>query len=338
MNTEYVTQFVNAVKRGDDASAVFLLGNGRVTINSSVISEFQGARLSCPLIFPAIEYAREEVALALLRFGASIESFRCLADGDSRTPAGDAIVNGNISALSLCLRLRGNLSCVFRSGDSSPKAYSGLNTAIFTANVDSLVYLLDEVLTTRPLHISIAAAATLPCLARRGSHAKAIFKVLESRGFNFKSLEEVKFDPDACANACCGFPGLVSAADVLLAGAWKSGDAGFLRYLLKGLGLVSTAAKMASLKDLETGDFFQKITDAISPRRLGDAMAKYECAECQAAGPTKTCAGCKVARYCSTECQRSHWKNGGHKKECARVQRHSREGANRGASGSAWSN
>ena len=32
------------------------------------------------------------------------------------------------------------------------------------------------------------------------------------------------------------------------------------------------------------------------------------------------CAKCKSVRYCSKECQTTHWKKGGHNKECKRIQ------------------
>ncbi|EER05690.1 hypothetical protein Pmar_PMAR011736, partial [Perkinsus marinus ATCC 50983] len=37
-------------------------------------------------------------------------------------------------------------------------------------------------------------------------------------------------------------------------------------------------------------------------------------------GKLKTCSRCKVARYCSTQCQASDWK-AGHKRECPLITR-----------------
>lgn len=34
----------------------------------------------------------------------------------------------------------------------------------------------------------------------------------------------------------------------------------------------------------------------------------------------KVCVGCRSVRYCSDECQKSHWEEGGHKRQCKRLQ------------------
>ena len=57
--------------------------------------------------------------------------------------------------------------------------------------------------------------------------------------------------------------------------------------------------------------------DAPSPvHSYSELPARYdeECLRCGATGDLRICAGCRVARYCSAECQRAHWKQ--HKKSC----------------------
>lgn len=40
------------------------------------------------------------------------------------------------------------------------------------------------------------------------------------------------------------------------------------------------------------------------------------CARCTSAAGTLRCSRCKVTSYCSQDCQKEHWKSGGHKKQC----------------------
>ncbi|KAJ3294013.1 hypothetical protein HDU76_006990 [Blyttiomyces sp. JEL0837] len=51
----------------------------------------------------------------------------------------------------------------------------------------------------------------------------------------------------------------------------------------------------------------------------GDDMASVsrQCLACHTVGRTKTCAGCRVARYCSTNCQIAHWIRG-HSAQCGK--------------------
>lgn len=322
----FINQFIVAVRGGDDASAVSLLENGRVSYNSHSVSEINGVRYPAPLIFIAVSLVREQVVRTLARLGASIDSLRDYAGEESRTPAGDAIARNNIPALSLCFRLGANLSCVRRTKieRASPvlQDYSAVETAIRKGKPDSLVFLFDKVYTARPVNISPVAMGCLPHMANTNSHAKVIFKILESRGFNFECLGELTYDTSSKLPASNGE---LTVADLLLTSVQKSGDADLLRYLAKDLGLVSTAGKMENAKNVELRDKSELTADGVSPRQAD--LTKYKCAACEAVGATTFCPVCKVPRHCSTECQRRHWKTGGHKKICKEFQRRAKEEA-----------
>ena len=47
----------------------------------------------------------------------------------------------------------------------------------------------------------------------------------------------------------------------------------------------------------------------------------HSCAACNItdSGASKKCSGCNMRYYCSTACQKEHWKTGGHKHECAEL-------------------
>lgn len=130
MNSRRVSQFVDALERGDDAYALSLVEKGRVTIDSLHFMEDDVGRFSRHLIFFAVQFGREEVARSLVLFGANIDSFRYMLDGDSFTPACDAIYDDNIPALSLGIRLGANMSCVYRMTSTPERVFSGLEIAI----------------------------------------------------------------------------------------------------------------------------------------------------------------------------------------------------------------
>jgi len=55
-----------------------------------------------------------------------------------------------------------------------------------------------------------------------------------------------------------------------------------------------------------------------------DASATKRCASCgnekgPNGAPLVNCANCKLVFYCGRDCQRAHWKNGGHKAACAQL-------------------
>ena len=54
--------------------------------------------------------------------------------------------------------------------------------------------------------------------------------------------------------------------------------------------------------------------------RALDAVTSM-CCSCGDEGENlQTCSRCKCAFYCSKDCQRSHWKSGGHKIKCKQIQ------------------
>ena len=52
-------------------------------------------------------------------------------------------------------------------------------------------------------------------------------------------------------------------------------------------------------------------------------LIPFETVDCSGCGrpsvKLRTCSGCRCAAYCSRECQARHWKEGGHKRECAQL-------------------
>jgi hypothetical protein len=67
-----------------------------------------------------------------------------------------------------------------------------------------------------------------------------------------------------------------------------------------------------------------------TPKSL-KARAKVEldnikCSSCDFVQPVKekcrTCGQCQLTRYCSKECQKKHWKDGGHKLSCVKYIEH----------------
>jgi hypothetical protein len=61
----------------------------------------------------------------------------------------------------------------------------------------------------------------------------------------------------------------------------------------------------------------QVITIAVSAASITAGRLIYMCGACSAAGASKVCTGCRMVRYCSKECQLTHWKQ--HKAQCKEV-------------------
>lgn len=220
MTSESVNQFMVALNREDGAAALTLMENGRVTIHSVYFLEVNGFQNSALVIFGAVELVREQVVLALIRLGANIDAIRDMGNGSVVTPAGATIFQSNVPALSLCFRLGANQAGVYRTNDLPAMLISGLQVALGSGNHAPLICLLDEVYTARPLRLNKGEVTALVALAIRGSPAKTFYEALESRGFEVKSLVEMKCKPSD------EYPHATSMGDFLLSVAQKSGDAG----------------------------------------------------------------------------------------------------------------
>lgn len=61
-------------------------------------------------------------------------------------------------------------------------------------------------------------------------------------------------------------------------------------------------------------------------RPVKDKKKVSVCAQCGDANNLKTCGACGVVFYCSSTCQKAHWK--GHKSDCKRWQSEKAEGTN----------
>ena len=84
-----------------------------------------------------------------------------------------------------------------------------------------------------------------------------------------------------------------------------------------------TAAQVEELSDEQIWFQIKLYTD--EPNQPGGNI-HYDLRICDYCGDTETmlgnykcCSACKVTRYCSKECQRAHWTQGGHKHACGHV-------------------
>ena len=82
-----------------------------------------------------------------------------------------------------------------------------------------------------------------------------------------------------------------------------------------------SAARIRSLLQADGFVVSEKRAKALKARRVAEAGATPShstssalCASCSAPGASAICTQCMTARYCNSECQRTHWKQ--HKPEC----------------------
>lgn len=248
MRTVYLVQFVDALRRGDasgDAFALTLLEKGRVTIRSTISGESHGVNDPLPVLHIAVRFVRERVVRALLRLGADINAAHYSpTNGLYRIPTGEAIIMGCASGLALCHTVGASMSVVARRQDgdgSGTTDDSAIAAAIREKQSTCLAFLLEKVYPQKPIKLDRWEMTGLCVCALHGGPVKALFKVLENEGFNFKSLKDVEFNeehPD----------GMMMLNDVLLTSAQKSGDTDLLRYIVKDLGVVSTTGKLDASK------------------------------------------------------------------------------------------
>lgn len=331
MDAVYVQRFVTALRAKNDAAALSMLADGQVTIHT-LFTDTNSNRM--PLIVAAVYTERRKVVEAFARHGANINQLIRADNGFRKaTVLGWAILNGHASMLPVLHRLGATMSqvYVFMSLGTSKleQSFSAVETAIHIIEPGCLLYLLDAAnprIVPRPIILTKLSMMDLCHASSTGRRAIPIFKALKTCDFDFGTLKQalpVEFRGPSVAGGSAHrrAPNPVSYADFLLMCAVESGDVSLMRYLVKQLGMVSPVGNMEATKDYEDLRKSLQFFDNFHGPRPGAPLAKYKCASCESVCATKWCPACKVTRYCSVECQRVHWKSGGHKKGCKELQR-----------------
>lgn len=300
MEEENVNQFVRALEGEDDDSAISMLEEGLVSIHSIAPHGDSG---NSTMLLCAVGRSREVVVRDLVRRGAKLDVLHNLSGqvgggGNCISAPGLAIFQGNIPMLRLCHDLGAGMSCV-QGSRSAP--VSAVQLAISNRQHGCLKCLLDVVLPSRPVDLSVDELSVLCVAMRHGKSAIGLLTLLKSRGFDFRVFEQMK-PPGARSDA-------MSFADIFMSTARSSGDVDLMRFLVSDLGLRLSEEKMGDVSN------FLAHSDG---RGLGASANVFKCAACDAEG-AKVCTGCRVIRYCSEECSRKHWTTGGHKVECKKM-------------------
>lgn len=270
------------------------------------------------MLYLALLYEREAVARELIRLGADVDEIGCKYDDGNQSTAVDAsIMRGRPSQLSICHRLGASMSAVIR--EDGGNTWSALGLALRQKQLGCLSFLLDEVLPARPVALDREETRALGYVVDAGSfrEVKDVCEALRTRGFDFRKLNDcfAAREGDRCRN--------LFMSDWLLAKARTSERAGLLSYFVKELGLMSR--KNVQEQFVNAG-FFHNSPEPSASSSLAP-LTKFECASCNSLAATMLCSGCRVARYCSKDCSRVHWKEvGGHKKECREIQRRAASG------------
>lgn len=307
----HIQTFLASMRDGDNATALSMLKDGRVDANAYKLLS-NGSKL--PILFGAIAYLSKGVITDLTHRGVNLDEIHVWHDEESISAVGLAISINRRKILSLLLQLGASTSGVYL--DRERVLISGVDCAIKRGSAECLSCLLDEAENAaRPVVLSFEGLSGLAMLPNFKTSAQtvSILSVLKSRGYDFKTLERESglFDGGL----------LLPFADILLICAQRKGHAGLLRFIIRKIGIVSTKTQLNicelavdGLKDADACSF------KVSPN-ASVALKNYHCAACEKIGATKICTGCRLVRYCSGECSRTHWKTGGHKKVCKAVQR-----------------
>lgn len=310
--------FVKAVGEGDEKKAVHLLEAKLVGPDTIFGSNEEGDEASALRL--AVYFERKAVLRTLIELGANVEGFQSVRTSKHfYTPAGDAIRQGKCSMLMLLHGLGASMDRVQLYGPSKTP-HCAVNLALQFGEPECLEYLFDHAL-PRANVLSPTTLIALSGVAEHGRVAIKIFKILESRGFDFSVLREMslmvqgnRIQGSDGGQDSSGERSDVTLMDCLIVTAQKSGDARLMRYLLKDLKLTAESKRMKTMQGvfenaIERGDVpDHKVSKA--------SLQKYKCATCDSVCETQWCSKCRVARYCSVTCQREHWKYGGHKEHC----------------------
>lgn len=275
---EHAHYFVEALFQKDDATALALLDDGRVTIHTpwtrgpgGFCCQADPPSTCCAprsLLIASVVSGRKKVARIMLRRGADINAFQEIearqdyGAGIKRiSVAGYFISTGNARALALSHRLGANMETVFlRTLGTFSKNISAVHFAIMTAHSACLQYLLDKVYQTRPVNLTVEERRALCLMARIGPPAMDLFKVLRTRKYDFSVLKRDVGDLPAVKDGMR--PCQVTFADILETSVRLSEDAVFLRYVVKRLGMASAAKKMVATEDfVNTTGLYQRMVE-----------------------------------------------------------------------------
>lgn len=313
------------------------------------------------LLHDALVHQRPRVVRAVVRdLGAHtsldtlVEHSACQGAGTEfgRSPLHEAVAAGGLAIclgvplLSLCVELGADLSIVCRRGDYvdgrfSVQEYSAVAWSILHLKDNCLDYLLGDCCPSAFAHFESVfqtqAALSLMGIAAKGSSAIPVFRVLMKHGVNLRALETAQIFGQVGQGLGDGGS---SMADVILMQARQAGDARFVRFLVREVGMRgNTESAMAMASGPGNGvpgqydpgtrldELLQYMVDeeTVKKGRKTTVGSKYLCSTCGTTCATKICKGCKESRYCSVTCQTAAW-NSGHKQQCKELRRLAVEG------------